>query len=313
MDVSLENNSNPLVSVIIPNYNHAKYLDERIQSVLNQTYQNFEVIILDDKSTDNSIEIINKYRDNPHVTQIVFNEENTGKPCLQWKKGFELAKGELIWIAESDDCCSLNFLEKMVNIHASNDVVVAFCLSQQIDDEGRLMSTINRGIKEGVLDGLDFIDKYLGKTCVIVNASSAIIEKKCISEIPDDYLNLEAAADWLFWIEVCRQGSVSFLCEALNFFRFHGENTTKKQALTGKNYKADKKILDYLLAQHLITSRSYKESIRFFYNKISLGEYESEQIRENLMNIYGFNTLLFRIKLLLSKIINKLDCMLWGV
>ena len=51
--------SNPLVSVIIPNYNHAKYLDERIQTVLDQTYQNYELIILDDKSTDNSVEIIN--------------------------------------------------------------------------------------------------------------------------------------------------------------------------------------------------------------------------------------------------------------
>ena len=50
----------PFVSVIIPNYNHAKYLDERIQSVLTQTYQNFEIILLDDKSTDNSVEIINK-------------------------------------------------------------------------------------------------------------------------------------------------------------------------------------------------------------------------------------------------------------
>ena len=54
----------PLVSIIIPNYNHAQYLDERIQSVLKQTYQNFEVIILDDKSTDNSLEVINKYKDN---------------------------------------------------------------------------------------------------------------------------------------------------------------------------------------------------------------------------------------------------------
>ena len=53
----------PLVSVIIPNYNHARFLDERIQSILNQTYQNFEVIILDDISSDNSVEFINQYKD----------------------------------------------------------------------------------------------------------------------------------------------------------------------------------------------------------------------------------------------------------
>lgn len=70
----------PLISVIIPNFNHARFLDERIQSVLYQTYQNFEVIIVDDKSTDNSLEVIDKYKDNPHVTQVVVNEENSSSP-----------------------------------------------------------------------------------------------------------------------------------------------------------------------------------------------------------------------------------------
>lgn len=68
----------PLVSVIIPNYNHARFLDERIQSVINQTYQNFELIILDDNSTDNSVEVMNQYKDDPHVSQIVVNEVNSG-------------------------------------------------------------------------------------------------------------------------------------------------------------------------------------------------------------------------------------------
>lgn len=85
----------PLVSVIIPNYNHAQFLDERIQTVLNQTYQNFELIILDDKSTDNSLEVINKYKNDPHVSEIVVNEENSGSTFKQWHKGFELAKGLL--------------------------------------------------------------------------------------------------------------------------------------------------------------------------------------------------------------------------
>ena len=66
----------PLVTVIIPNYNHAKYLDERLQSVLNQTYSNFEVIVLDDMSSDNSLDIINKYVSHPKMSQIVKNKIN---------------------------------------------------------------------------------------------------------------------------------------------------------------------------------------------------------------------------------------------
>ena len=92
-----------LVSIIIPNYNHAKFLDERIQSVLNQTYQNFELIILDDKSSDNSVEVINQYKDDPRVSSIIINKDNSGSTFKQWYKGIEIAKGEIIWIAESDD------------------------------------------------------------------------------------------------------------------------------------------------------------------------------------------------------------------
>ena len=82
----------PLVSIIIPNYNHADYLEERITSILNQTYTNYEIIILDDKSTDNSIEIINKFRDNSHINNIIINEKNSGSPFKQWFKGISLAK-----------------------------------------------------------------------------------------------------------------------------------------------------------------------------------------------------------------------------
>lgn len=105
--------NHPLVSIIIPNYNHARFLDERMQSVLGQTYQNFEVIILDDRSTDNSREVIEKYRSNPKVRKILFNDTNSGSPFRQWKKGMELASGEIVWIAESDDHCEDTFLEKL--------------------------------------------------------------------------------------------------------------------------------------------------------------------------------------------------------
>ena len=78
---------NPLVSVIIPNYNHARYLKQRLDSVFNQTYQNFEVIFLDDCSTDNSLEIIEQYKDNPHLKQVVVNETNSESLYVQWRKG----------------------------------------------------------------------------------------------------------------------------------------------------------------------------------------------------------------------------------
>ena len=135
---------NPKVSVIIPNYNHEKYLDERIQSVLNQTYTDFEVIILDDVSMDNSKEVIERYRCNPHVSHIVYNTENSGSTFKQWTKGFNLAKGELIWIAESDDSCSPKILETLVGEFEKDDqLVLAYSLSMFIDEYGNQRKPAN--------------------------------------------------------------------------------------------------------------------------------------------------------------------------
>ena len=312
MDVSLEKNSNPLVSVIIPNYNHAKYLNERIQSILNQTFQNFEIIILDDKSNDDSLEVINKYREDPHVSHIIVNDANTGKPCMQWKKGITIAKGELIWIAESDDTCSPFFLEKLLALHHSENTVLAFARSQRIDDDGHLYFTYDPGISEGVWNGKDFIASYLGKRCYIVNASSVLFKKKFFASISEDYLNLQGSADWLFWIELCKLGNVGFCGEVLNYMRYHESNATIINSLKGINYFADKKIIDYLYFQGLISKYTYKQNIHYRILEIKSRKFETETIRRDLLNLWGGNTLGYKVRSFLSMVLNKLDCMLWS-
>ena len=104
----------PLVSVIIPNYNHAQFLKERIDSVLRQWFKDFEIIILDDCSSDNSKAVIEEFKGEDKIVHVEFNEKNSGSPFKQWVKGIELAKGDLIWIAESDDLADSQFLEKIV-------------------------------------------------------------------------------------------------------------------------------------------------------------------------------------------------------
>jgi glycosyltransferase involved in cell wall biosynthesis len=108
--------SNMRVSVIVPNYNHAEYLKQRIDSILNQTYRDFELIILDDGSTDNSREIIDDYVSRFPFIISRFNEVNSGSPFIQWDSGVNKAEGELIWIAESDDFAETTFLEKTTSV-----------------------------------------------------------------------------------------------------------------------------------------------------------------------------------------------------
>src|SRR5262249_35072754 len=102
----------PKVSIVVPNYNHARFLPQRLDSILGQTFQDFELILLDDCSTDDSRTILSQYARDPRV-RIEFNEVNSSNPFKQWNKGVGLARGEYVWIAESDDYADARLLENL--------------------------------------------------------------------------------------------------------------------------------------------------------------------------------------------------------
>lgn len=259
--------SNPKVSVIIPNYNHAKFLNERIECVLHQTYNNFEIIILDDKSTDNSVDIIKKYADNEHVTHIVINEENSGSPFIQWQKGFELAKGELIWIAESDDACENSLLETLVKEFQNDpDCVVAFCKSIKIDTYGNKIG--EAGMEQDIhMNGISFFEKYLYRFCFISNASSAIFKKEVLKHIDWKHAPFKGSGDWILWIEISRCGNIAYVNLPLNYFRIHGSNTTTQQLHSGKNEQ------EAIEVYHFMREKGY------------IGYYK--ELRERIAHIYS--------------------------
>lgn len=247
----------PLVSVIIPNYNHANYLDERIQSVLNQTFQNFEVIILDDKSTDNSLEVINKYKDDPHISCVVVNEENSGSTFKQWHKGFKLAKGDLIWIAESDDKCEKEFLDKLFSFFEKDpQCVLAYTESISFKDDGTILNSCQEKESE-LLSGYDFISKRMTWTNAIVNASSALFKRSVAVNVDKQYTAFRGAGDRLFWIEIAEKGNVGIDYHQLNFFRIHDDNSTKRNYFDGINQREDFIILNYIKEKEYISTKQY--------------------------------------------------------
>lgn len=292
----------PLISVIIPNYNHARYLDERIQSVLNQTYQNFEVIILDDKSTDNSLEVINKYKDNPHVAKIAVNEQNSGSTFKQWQKGFELAKGELIWIAESDDSCDKNFLSTLVPIYRKNNASIAFVRSVKMDSGGNLKGLFpyQEDLMDDItLDGKQFISEYLYRKNLIMNASATLFDKKIAMQIDKGYINFKGSGDWLFWIEIAEHGSVCFVNKNMNYFRIHENNTTIQIQRTGKDFFENYDIFQYLLSHKLISNKKAQNRRCEVFDTLRSMHVDKNTKRSALI-LWGYNNPLWRL-LYLSK------------
>ncbi len=235
-----QNETAPMVSVVVPNYNYAHYLDARIESVLQQTFQDFELIILDDVSTDNSREIIEKYRSHPKVSHIVYNERNSGKPCLQWEKGARLACGRYVWIAEADDLIEPLFLEKAVAaLERTEGAVLFFCGSRQNDENGVFCrDTFDRktqprfslpeGENEYVFDGRFYIDRYLVYGNTIYNASGALFRRDAVSDADWAYVcGLFSVGDWALWSRIASKGRVIISKEKFNFFRMHRGSATK--------------------------------------------------------------------------------------
>lgn len=296
---------NPFISVIVPNYNHATFLDERFQSILNQTYQNFELIILDDKSTDNSLEIINKYKDNQHVTHVVVNEINSGSPFKQWNKGLQLAKGDLVWIAESDDSCNNTFLNELVRYFENDSLSLVFCHSKMINCDGDyLPNPFQNSLSESfVMQGKQFIVQYLLNSNVIENASSVLFTKKASEDVNKDFIYYFGAGDWLFWIEIARRGYVGYLNKELNYFRWHGNNTTIKKNTSGENEFEVKKIYDYLLNQHIISHSEFNSIRRAKLYSIYHSSIFSNDIKKRLLKEWGID-ISFQLRQVKEKIYN---------
>lgn len=234
------------VSVIVPNYNYAKYLRRRILSIGQQIYPIYELIVLDDASTDDSKRVIKEAvaeasRMKPEMKiKLVWNKENSGKAISQWIKGTEEATGDYIWIAEADDVARRDFLsEVMKGFEKDPDVVLAYSESAVINKYGILMMPNFRRSrdKEGtgrfknsyIRAGKKEIEEIMAIRCTIPNVSAAVF--KNTPEL-HKYLKLaekfEQVGDWYLYVRLLENGKIFYNKKSLNLFRVHKGSATKR-------------------------------------------------------------------------------------
>ncbi len=294
------------VSVIIPNFNHAAFLKQRIESILNQTYQNFEIIILDDGSTDDSKVIIEFYRGHKNVSEIIYNEVNSGSVFSQWSKGISIASGELIWIAESDDWCENNFLETLVsglknNPGCSMAIAQTFC----VDEKGSILWQTHYPHLAACIKGNDFVRERMLKHNSVVNAGMAIFRKACYERVSNEFRTFTFSGDWLFWIELALLGEVFITGRLLNFFRSHGNNVTSRAISTGKSYKEHLKLLSIIRNREVINQEDFERLVGFLYKRYLLEKNgftreENTMIRQSFHDAFPagkFGRFLFRFNI----------------
>lgn len=229
------------VSAVIPNYNYEKFLKQRLYSILNQDYKLHEIIILDDCSKDNSRELIDEM-----VKQLssyinikkIYNTTNSGSAFKQWKVGFENATGDYVWIAEADDYCDKHLLVNLVKpIKQQKDIFISYADTAFIDTEGtKIMNSVKQQIdlrKTGhwnqsyINDGVEEIKNFTFLNCTIANVSSCIIKNGDYHEALKLSGEYKQSGDWLFYVNVMKNGKIAYTDKVLNYYRIHGNNVSE--------------------------------------------------------------------------------------
>lgn len=231
----------PRISVVVPNYNYARYIEDRLRTICNQTIPVYELIVLDDLSTDDSVERINEFLAKVDIpSQFVVNEQNSGSVFRQWLRGVEAAKGDYVWIAEADDLADPEFLAEVMPAFMRSDVIMSYCQSRQMDSEGNIMcehyldyvADIDEGrwTKPYTVDGKEEIKTALYLKNTIPNVSAAVFRRDVLLQTlrthKDEIMSYRNAGDWVTYIRLLETGSVSYSPKSLNSHRRHQSSVT---------------------------------------------------------------------------------------
>ena len=229
------------VSAIIPNYNYEDYLTVRLNSVADQLYPIYEIIILDDHSSDGSKELIKEFVDNSQIDcKTVFNKRNSGSPFRQWLSGLELVQGDLVWIAEADDMASTEFLDEVIKPFVDDEVVLSYCQSKQINSDGHVLAesyheylsdiSLTKWNNQYIQNGIDEITETLGIKNTIPNVSAVLFNREplynVLSRNIEEISSYRVAGDWLTYVYVLGKGKIAFTPLALNYHRRHLDSVT---------------------------------------------------------------------------------------
>lgn len=238
-------NGLPRVSVVVPNYNYEQHIRARLDSVCQQSNPIYELIVLDDQSSDGSVPVIEAYLDTLTCDRrLVVNEKNSGSVFRQWVRGVELSRGDLVWIAEADDLCDADMLAALVSAFDDPAVVLAYCQSQQIDEHGTVLANdyleytgdvSKKWTSDHLADGLEEIGHCFSIKNTIPNVSAVVFRRtallSALETIGDHLFDYRVAGDWLVYIHVLRQGKVYYCSRSLNKHRRHSVSVTKATAL----------------------------------------------------------------------------------
>ncbi len=232
------------VSVVVPNYNYAHHLMQRLNSIADQTWPIYELFVLDDASTDGSAGIVSAFlAERPELDgELIVNEQNSGSVFRQWEKGIARCRGDVVWLAEADDFAAPDFLKELVPAFADTSVVIAYSQSRQVDGAGFALAEdytaytsdiSNKWSADYVSNGSDEISEAMAVKNTIPNVSAALFRRTAlnsvIADLGEELFSYRVAGDWLVYLRVLLQGKIRFSAKRLNSHRRHESSVTRAE------------------------------------------------------------------------------------
>ena len=204
------------ISVIIPNYNYARYLDQAIQSVLNQSYENLELIVVNNGSTDNSLEVLKNYE---HKIRII-DQPNLGQSGAR-NSGFAHATGEYIAFLDADDFWELSKLSKQITL-VNESTQLIYCGISPFKDPGPETMPIVLPRYRG--DCMPYFIDCPGASVVLSGESTALFSRELLQRVGLFDAELNSTAGWDFFRRCSRITNFDFVNEPLVNYRLHATN-----------------------------------------------------------------------------------------
>lgn len=285
----------PSVSVIVPMYNHQDFIDERLQSILNQKIKDIEIIVLDDCSKDKSVDKARLYEIDFRLS-VTENCKNTGSPFAQWEKGLSKSKADVIWIAEGDDACDNNFISTLLPYFDDGMVNIASGKTVIMNEEGVLNpsalepyldSAYPKKYKSSfIIDGYEEVNQNFGAICTLVNASGLLLRKSSIDlDILTKATCFKMCGDWLIYLANLRGGKLAYDVSTKNYFRRHSASVVNKVEGTDVYFNERYKITEFVFNHFNVTNKLVRRAFEAIDGEWARFKYKHEN--KQLVDLYN--------------------------
>ncbi|HVX92971.1 MAG TPA: glycosyltransferase, partial [Candidatus Dojkabacteria bacterium] len=227
------------VSITIPTYNRSQYISQAIESAINQSYKDIEIIVIDNCSTDNTEELVNHFQDKG--VKYIKNHTNIGM-MGNWNRCIEVSTGELLMILGDDDILYPNFIEESVSIFEKHpNIGFTFTHINKVDKDGKPLTKWGyKFTPAGLIKGRDYLLDTAKYSSCLTNSSSVLINKEVFKKIGIFEAPLsQNTFDFNMWIKIANSYDVYFIDKVLSDYRIHEEQVSEihwrdKKRHTGK-------------------------------------------------------------------------------